>query len=173
MATRKFQLSEEAIDELKQAEKATKKSSELRRMQVVRLYGSGQAMKQIVEVTRMGTRSILDCVARYREKGINALYEYQQKGNRTLLTDEQRRELAGRLHQYRPVDLNISQHEYWTVSDLVVAVERWYGVVYKHRDSYVRLLHRSGFTFQRSTKVYRHKPSATAVAEFEAQLEKK
>lgn len=173
MATRKFHLSEAAIDELKQAEKATKKSSELRRMQAVRLYGSGQGMRQIVEVTRMGTRSILDCVARYREKGINALYEYQQKGNRTLLTDEQRRELAGKLHQYRPVDLNISQHEYWTVSDLAVAVEQWYGVVYQHRDGYLRILHRSGFTFQRSTKVYRHKPSAAARAEFEAQLEKK
>lgn len=173
MATRKFHLSEETIDELKQAEKATKKSSELRRMQAVRLYGSGQAVRQIVEVTRMGTRSILDCVARYREKGIDGLYEYQQKGNRTLLTDEQRRDLAGKLHQYRPVDLKISQCEYWTVSDLAVAVEQWYGVVYKHRDGYIRILHRSGFTFQRSTKVYRHKPSAAALMEFEAQLEKK
>ena len=173
MATRKFHLSEEAVDELKRAEKATRKSSELRRMQAVRLYGSGQAVKQIVEVTRMGTRSILSCVARYREKGIDALYEYQQKGNRRLLTDQQRRELAGKLQQYRPVDLNISQQEYWTVSDLAVAVEQWYGVVYKHSDSYIGILHRSGFTFQRSTKVYRHKPRAAALVEFEAQLEKK
>ena len=63
-----------------------------------RLYGSGQAMPQIVEVTRMGTRNILHCVARYREKGINGLYEYRQKGNRTLLTDAQRHELAEKLH---------------------------------------------------------------------------
>ena len=173
MATRKFQLNEEALDELKHAERATKRSSELRRMQAVRLYGSGQAMSQIVEVTRMGTRNILHCVARYREKGINGLYEYRQKGNRTLLTDAQRHELAEKLHQYRPADLNISHHEYWTVSDLAVAVEQWYGVVYKHTDSYVRILHRSGFTFQRSTKVYRHKPGAAALVEFEAQLEKK
>jgi len=173
MAKRKFHLSEAALDELKQAEKATKRSSELRRMQAVRLYGSGQRVKQVVEVTRMGTRSILDCAARYREKGIAGLYEYQQKGNRTLLTDAQRRELAEKLRQYRPIDLHISQREYWTVSDLTVAVEQWYGVVYKHRDGYIRILHRSGFTFQRSTKVYRHKPNAAALGEFEAQLEKK
>jgi transposase len=173
MATRKFQLNEEARDELKRAERATKRSSELRRMQAVRLYGSGQAMPQIVEVTRMGTRNILHCVARYREKGMQGLYEYQQTGNRTLLTDAQRRDLAEKLHQYRPTDLHISQRQYWTVSDVAVAVEQWYGVVYKHTGSYVRILHRSGFTFQRSSKVYRHKPSPVALAEFEAQLEKK
>ncbi|MDX2137166.1 MAG: helix-turn-helix domain-containing protein [Chloroflexota bacterium] len=173
MATRKFHLSEEAVDELKRAEKATRKSSELRRMQAVRLYGSGATVRQIVEVTRMGTRSILDCVARYRKKGINALYDYQQKGNRTLLTDDQRRDLAGKLHQYRPVDLNISQHEYWTVNDLAVVVEQWYGVVYKHTDSYIHILQQSGFSFQRSTKVYRHKPSAADIAVFESELEKK
>jgi len=47
MATRKFHLSEEAIDELKRAEKATRKSSELRRMQAVRLYGSGQTVSRL------------------------------------------------------------------------------------------------------------------------------
>jgi transposase len=173
MATRKFHLSEEAIDALKRAETATKKSTELRRMQAVRLYGSGQAVRQIVEVTGLGTRTLLDCVARYREKGIDGLVDYQQTGNRTLLTDEQRRELAEKLKQYRPLDLHISQQQYWTVSDLAVAVEQWYGVVYQHRDGYIRILHRSGFSFQRSTKVYRHQPSAAALVEFEAMLEKK
>ncbi len=173
MATRKFHLSDEAIDELKRAEQTTKRASELRRMQAVRLYGSGQAVSQIVEVTRMGTRSVLDCVARYRKKGMAGLYEYQQKSNRTLLTDQQRAEIAGKLHQYRPVDLHISQREYWTVSDLAAAVEQWYGVVYKHPDGYIRILHRSGFSFQRSTQVYRHQPGAAALADFEATLEKK
>ena len=48
-------------------------------MQAVRLYGSGQAMSQIVEVTRMGTRNILHCVARYREKGINGCTNTRRK----------------------------------------------------------------------------------------------
>ena len=171
--TRKFHVNEVAIDALKQAEKATKKSSELRRMQAVRLYGGGQAVRQIIEVTRMGTRNIVDCVGGYREQGLAGLYDYQQKGNRTLLTDDQRRDLAGKLHQYRPVDLNLSPREYWTVSDLAVASSSGTGGVYKHRDGYIRILHRSGFTCQCSTKVYRHKPSASVLLEFEAQLEKK
>lgn len=173
MATRQFHLSEEAIDELKRAEQATKRSSELRRMQVVRLYGSGQPVAQIAELSQMSIRGILNGVARYREKGVDGLYDYQQRGNRTLLSEAQRGQIAEKLHQYRPVDLGISQQVYWTVSDLAVAVEQWYGVVYKHNDSYLHILHQSGFSFQRSTNVYRHKPSAAALAEFEAQLEKK
>ena len=173
MATRQFQLNEEAVNELKRAEQATKRSSELRRMQVVRLYGSGQPVAQIAELSGMSIRGILNCVARYREKGVAGLYDYQQKGNRTLLSEAQRAQIAEKLHQYRPVDLGISQQLYWTVSDLAVAVKQWYGVVYKHDDSYVHILHQSGFSFQRSTNVYRHKPSAAALTEFEAQLEKK
>ncbi|MEO8398104.1 MAG: hypothetical protein ABI700_34235, partial [Chloroflexota bacterium] len=59
------------------------------------------------------------------------------------------------------------------VSDLQVAVERWYAVVYRHADSYLTLLHESGLSYQRAAKVYRSQPSATAMAEFEAELEKK
>jgi transposase len=173
MATRQFHLSEEAVDELERAEKATKRSSELRRMQVVRWYGSGQPVRQIAELSRMSIRGILNCVARYRERGVAGLYDYQQTGNRTLLSEAARADIAEKLHQYRPVDLGISQQTYWTVSDLAVAVEQWYGVVYKHKDSYLHILHQSGFSFQRSTNVYRHKPNAAVLAEFEAQLEKK
>lgn len=173
MAKRQFYLSEEAVDELKRAEQATKRSSELRRLQVVRLYGSGQPMAQIAQLSQMSIRGILNCVARYREKGVAGLSDYQQTGNRTLLSTTQRAELADKLHQYRPVDLGISQAEYWTVRDLALAVEQWYGVVYKHEDSYLHILHQSGFSFQRSTSVYRHRPPAAVLAEFEAQLEKK
>lgn len=173
MATRQFHLSEEAVDELKRAEQATKRSSELRRMQVVRLYGSGQPIRQIAELSQMSIRGILKCVARYRETGVAGLYEYQQQGNRTLLSQAERAQITEKLHQYRPVDLGISQQLYWTVSDLAVAVEQWYGVVYKHEDSYLHILHQSGFSFQRSTQVYRHQPSAVTLAAFEAELEKK
>jgi hypothetical protein len=54
----------------------------------------------------------------------------------TTLTQEQRTELATKLHQLRPVDLNVSQNTDWTVSDLAVVVEQRYGVVYKALDGY-------------------------------------
>lgn len=173
MRTRGFSLTETEVAGLKQAEQQTKRPSELRWMQTVRLFGSGMALEQITDITGLGERTMQRLVSRYREEGIAGLRERRVGGNRALLTDEQRAEIAKKLHQYRPVDLKVSQHEYWTVSDLAVVVEQWYGVVYKAVDGYYDLLHTSGFSLQRSAKVYRHQPSAAALAEFEAGLEKK
>jgi len=75
------------------------------------------------------------------------LHDQRRGGNRSLLTEAARREIANKLHTYRPVDLHLSQHEYWTVSDLMVAVEQWNGVVYNVEDSYHDLLRASGLTF--------------------------
>jgi transposase len=69
--------------------------------------------------------------------------------------------------------VRVSQGEFWTVSDVALVVERWYGVKYQCRDSYVRLLHECQFSQQQTERVYRSQPDPPAVAEFEAQLEKK
>lgn len=173
MRTRALKLTDTEVAALKQAEQQTKRPSELRWMQAVRLFGSGMAVEQVMEVTGLSERTIQRQAARYREAGVEGLRERRVGGNRALLTAEQRAEIAEKLHQYRPVDLKVSQREYWTVSDLAVVVERWYGVVYQAVDGYYDLLRVSGFSLQRSAKVYRHQPSADALAEFAAQLEKK
>lgn len=173
MRTRALQLTETEVAALKQAEQQTKRPNELRWMQAVRLFGSGMAVEQVTEITHLSERTIQRQAARFREAGVDGLRERRVGGNRALLTDEQRTAIAAKLHQYRPVDLKISEREYWTVSDLAIVVEQWYGVVYQAVDGYYDLLHASGFSRQRSTKVYRHQPSAAVVAEFEAELEKK
>lgn len=173
MRTRALKLTEPEVAALRQAEQQTKRPNELRWMQAVRLFGSGMAVEQVVEVTGLSERTIQRQAARFREAGVEGLRERRVGGNRALLTAAQRAEIAEKLHQYRPVDLKVSQRQYWTVSDLAVVVEQWYGVVYQAVDSYYDLLRVSGFSLQRSAKVYRHQPSADALAEFEAQLEKK
>lgn len=173
MAKREFDLGERAVHDLKRAEQATRNAAELRRLQAVRLYGTGIAIKVIVQVTQASERTVRRWVERYEQEGISGLGERREGGNNRKLTPEQRAELKAKLHHYRPLDLQISQGRYWTVSDLQTAVERWYGVVYKDGDSYQALLHESGFSFQRTAKVYRSQPSAAAVAQFEAELEKK
>jgi transposase len=173
MRTRALKLTEPEVAELRQAEQQTKRPNELRWMQAVRLFGSGMAVEQVVEVTGLSERTIQRQAARFREAGVEGLRERRVGGNRALLTAEQRAEIAEKLHQYRPVDLKVSQREYWTVSDLAEVVEQWYGVVYQAVDGYYDLLRVSGFSLQRSAKVYRHQPSTDALAEFEAQLEKK
>jgi transposase len=142
-------------------------------MQAVRLFGTGVPVSQIVEVTGLSERTIQRMATRFRTAGVTGLRERRIGGNRARLTQAQHAEIADRLRRYRPVDLHFSHREYWTVSDLTVAVEQWYGVRYKADESYHQLLHACGFSYQRATKVYRHKPSAEVLAEFEAELEKK
>ena len=69
--------------------------------------------------------------------------------------------------------MRLSQGEFWTISDLQVAVKRWYGVEYRSEDSYRALMYEAEFSYQRTEGVYRSKPSQLEVAQFEQELEKK
>jgi len=94
------------------------------------------------------------------------------------LSRVQRADLKNRLDQYRPdqvitPELRISQGQFWTVSDVRLVVQRWYGVSYRCRDSYVVLLHECQFSQQQTGRVYRSQPAARIVADFEAGLGKK
>ena len=87
-------------------------------------------------------------------------------------------ELAEKLKQYTPdqvlaPDVRVERGSFWTVSDVQIVVERWYGVTYRSKRSYRTLLHQSGLSYQKAEKVYRSQPSAARVADFEAELEKK
>lgn len=127
----------------------------------------------IMDGVGAGESTIRPWAMTYRAQGIAGLRSKWQGNNADKLTGEQRVLVKERLQQYRPVDLRLSEVAYWTVSDLRVAVEAWFGVVYKDETSYHTLLHTSGFSYQRTAKVYRSRASAAAVAQFEAELEKK
>jgi transposase len=155
MATREFVLNEAATRQLERAEQSTRDATELRRLQAVRLYGTSMSIKTVSQVVQASERTVRRWVERYQQAGIGGLRERRAGGNNRKLTAEQRHELRTKLEQYRPVDLHVSEGQYWTVSDLRVVVGAWYGVVYKDTSRYHALLHESGFSFQRSTKVYR------------------
>jgi transposase len=173
MAKRQFHLTEEEMNQFRHAEQATRDTLELRHLQAVRLYGSGMKIGEIMRVVNAGESSIRQWVIAYQRQGLAGLKAQWVGGNNRKLSTAQVTELKAYVQQYRPVDVQVSQAEYWTMSDLRVVVEQRYGVVYKDTDSYVALLHASGFSYQRSAKVYRHKPSLAHVVAFEAELEKK
>ena len=80
--------------------------------------------------------------------------------------------------QYQPDQVlssavRVERGSFWTVSDLRLVVEEWYGVSYRSDDSYVTLLHDCGLSYQRAERVYRSQPNAVIIADFEEQLEKK
>ena len=139
----------------------------------MRLYGSGVGLASIMELVGAGESTIRQWAMAYRAQGIAGLRSKWQGKNANKLTDQQRQQIQERLQQYCPLDLRLSEGIYWTVSDLRMAVEQWFGVVYQDDTSYQTLLHQSGFSYQRAAKVYPSQPSAAQITQFEAELEKK
>lgn len=173
MGKRQLQLTEKEIGQFREAEAQTRDVYELKRLLAIRLYGNGVGLAEIQEMVGAGESTIRQWAMAYRASGLAGLRSKWNGKNANKLRDEQREQIKQRLHQYRPVDLHLSTREYWTVSDLRIAVEQWFGVIYQDETSYQILLHKSGFSYQRTTKVYRSRPSEAALVNFEAELEKK
>jgi len=70
---------------------------------------------------------------RYGEAGVGGLKSQWRGENALKMSREQGGDLKRRLNENRPdqvlpPDLRISRGAFWTISDLEIAVERWYGV---------------------------------------------
>jgi len=178
MGKRQFQLTDQEVEALEQAERQTRDAYELRRLQAVRLYGSGVATRDIMSVVNCSDRRIREWSQQYGQQGVEGLKSHWQGENALKLSREQRAALKDRLQFYRPDQViaehvRVSRGQFWTISDLQIVVKTWYGVEYRTPDSYRTLLHECGFSYQRTEQVYRSRPSDQEVADFEAALEKK
>jgi putative transposase len=178
MAKRQFQLSEEELEQFREAEAKTRDVHELKRLQAVRLYGSGTERQLIESLVGCDERSIRKWSQKYQQSGLEGLKSQWQGENALKLGRAQRADLKQRLEQYRPdqviaPDVRLSHGQFWTVSDLQIVVKTWYDVEYRTLDSYRTLLHECGLSYQRTERVYRSQPDAQTVADFEAELEKK
>ena len=178
MAKRQFHLSEEEIEAIRQREQETDDPQELKRLQTVRAYGSQVPIQQITAVVGCSQDRVRHWSRRYKQGGLDGMRSQWATQNAAKLTIDQKAEIKQRLHAYPPAELlsaevRISQGAFWTVSDLQVAVKQGYGVVYQDEDSYRRLLHHCGFSYQRTEAVYRSQADEHKRDEFEQQLEKK
>src|SRR5215207_4908128 len=131
MAKRQLQLTDQEIGQIREAETRTRDVHELKRLQAIRLYGTGMLLADIQNMTGAGESTIRQWAMAYRAEGLTGLRSKWHGKNANKLTDEQRQQIKQHLHEYRPVDLHLSVREYWTVSDLRIAVEQWFGVIYQ------------------------------------------
>jgi len=178
MAKRQFQLSEQEQQAIQEAERQTRDAYELKRLQGVRLYGSGLSSRQIRAIVGCGERSLRQWSRRYRQAGVAGLKSQWQGENALKLSRTQRSDLTQGLQQAQPdqvisTEMRISQGQFGTVSDLQIVVAQRYGVEYTTRDAYHALLKECGFSYQHPEKGYRSQTEARVVADFEAELEKK
>ena len=174
---REFKLNEREQGELKQAYAATKDGELRKRLQAVRLYGSGYTVAAVQEITGCSRRSLTTWCGAYRREGVAGLIDRRVGGNRARLTAGEMAEVKERVHQYRPIDLlgaagvATADGQHWTVADLKQALRSWYQVEYKQNKSYHELFAHCGFSYQRPAKVYRSRREER-VAAFGEALEK-
>ena len=178
MAYRNFELSEQERAELRRAYDGTRDTRFQERVQAVRLYGEGRAVSDIQAIVGCSERSLLRWCERYRQHGVDGLISGWHGGNNARLTGSQRAAVVAKVERYRPdqllpSELRVSRGAFWTVSDLRIGVQYWYGVSWRSDNSYRTLLAQAGLSLQRTENVYRSRPDALTIADFEAGLEKK
>ncbi len=178
MANRAFTLSEQEVIDMQRAEEATRDARTLKRLQAVRLYGTGQPVSAVQTLVGCSWRALMDWCGAYRARGLDGLQSHWRGENALKLSRAQRADLKARVNAYRPdqvlsAQLRISQGQFWTVGDLKVVLKHWYGVTYQSATSYQTLFHECGFSQQQTEKVYRSRPDELTIADFEARLEKK
>lgn len=179
MKHRKFRLSADAIRAFEERERETREALELRRLQAVRMYGSGMEIGVIEQVSGAARRTIADWIKAYQAKGLEGLKPGWKGGNHRTLTVEQRAECTQRLRQMSPAQVLTEQHGvvmnggFWSIETVGQAVEQWYDVKYSSRESCRQLLIAAGFSFQHPEGIYRSRPSDAVIADFEADAEKK
>ena len=178
MKHRKFSLNVDEIRDIEGRERETREALELRRLQAVRMYGSGLDMHVIEQVSGAARRTIADWVKSYQKAGIDGLKPGWKGGNHRILSAEKRMECEQRIQQMTPEQALSGQPEvvldgFWNAETVAAAVERWYGVRYLSRESYRLLLIEAGLSFQQPEGVYRSRPSDAVIADFEADAEKK
>ena len=177
MNTRTFQLTESEANALQSAYLHMQDANTKTRFQVVRMYGLGYSVAEILHLCGGSHTSLKEWVLRYRTQGITGLLDHRKGGNRARLKPDQIEALSQQLHTYTPAQLLgrdgcLGQGQFWTVGDLALWVEREHGVQYQSPTSYYYLLVKCGFSNQCPDKHYQSH-SEIKIMEFEEQLEKK
>ena len=176
MAKRKFSLTEAERKELLQAYRICKDAATRTRYQAVRLYEEGYPEKEIERITGCSRTSLMEWCRAYRADHSQGLVDKRVGGKSAKLSKLQIEELQQKMHQYTPKELfgagaSTADGQFWTVEDLAHLVREQYGVEYKSRTSYTRLLGLCGFSYQKTEKIFKSR-NQTKVADFEEQLEK-
>jgi transposase len=177
MRTRTFCLTEPQANALQAAYLHCSEADTKIRYQAVRLYGLGYAVPQIQDICGCSRSRLLAWVQAYRERGVTALLDHRQGGNRARLTPDQIEALQNQLHRYTPVQLLGKESwrgggQFWTIADLATLLTREYEVTFASQTSYRSLLETCGFSYQRPAKQYKSH-NDVKVLDFEQALEKK
>ena len=173
MRTREIKLTADERRAFERAERETRRAAELRRLQGVRMYGTGMDLETIQQVTGAPRRTLANWVAAFQTQGLEGLKDGQMGGNNRVLTQTERAQVVSRLQQVADTPVNPGKPRFVDIEQVQQVVEQATGKQYRSRESYRQLLIEAGFSFQHPEGVYRSRPSEAVIAEFESDAEKK
>lgn len=140
----------EALDS---AFSSSKSAKEQTRIQSIRLLTKGYSHTEVIEITRLSEGSLKKLIAAYRRDGIAGLRLQPHPKNNAALTDRQKKAIKKMLTtKEKPSDADVKvggDEDYWSISTLRLLIKQRFGIVYKQKDSYRRLLQYCGYTYQR------------------------
>jgi transposase len=180
MRPRAFRLTEPEANQLQAAYRHAQDADTKIRYQAVRLYGTNYPVypvAHILDICACSRTSLMEWVRAYRQRGLSALLDHRQGGNRARLQPQQLEALQNQLHRYTPAQLLGKDgcvggdRQFWSVPDLAALLERDYGLTYQSPTSYRNLLAKCGFSYQRPAKQYKSHSDFKRM-QFEELLEK-
>jgi transposase len=175
MAKRKFVLSKAEQKELLRAYRICRDAGTRTRYQAVRLYGEGYSEKEIRWITGCSRTSLMEWCRAYRADPLQGPVDKRAGGNHAKLSPLQIEELQHMLYQYSPKgrlgkENSTADGSFWNVEDLASVVQKRYGVKYQSRTSYLYLLRKCGFSYQKTEKVFKSR-SESKVADYGSVLQ--
>ena len=160
--------------EIAQLEKALRdnslKKAEYIRVQAVLLRKKGYSRKDIVEITGKSLSSVEDWITAFNQKGVAGLKTKQRESApNALLTKRQKNKIAEIIHHHPPNQIGLTG-KFWNIPRLRKLVQKEFGVAYQSNESYRRLLHYCGFSYQKAEFVDKRR-NEQEVKHFKKRLE--
>ena len=139
---RKTTLNKEERKELRKRIRQTKDRKTADRLRVIWYKADGYKHHVIAGLLQISINTVTACLKRYLTGGLDAVCETKYQGKEARLTAEQQEILK----------VELKTHIYNTAQQVIVWVERQFGVSYKLRGMH-KLLKRLGFTYKKNRLV--------------------
>lgn len=138
---------------LDSAYSSSKSAKEQTRIQSIRLLAKGYSHRDVTQITQLSEGSLKKLIEAYRHYGIDGLRLKPHPKNNATLTDAQKQHIKTTLQtKEKPSDVGVKvtpDEDYWSILTLRSLVKQQFGVEYKQKDSYRRLLKYCGYSYQR------------------------
>ncbi|MBM4402608.1 MAG: winged helix-turn-helix domain-containing protein [Candidatus Cloacimonetes bacterium] len=146
------------------------KKAEYIRVQAVLLRKKGYSRDKIVEITGKSLSSVEDWITLFNKKGVAGLKtKKRETAPNALLTRGQRDKIREIITSKKPEEVKLTG-EFWNIPRLKELVKKEFRVEYQSSESYRRLLHCCGFSYQKAELVDKRRDEEE-VGHFKKRLE--